>query len=635
MFLNRIAFLASIFVLLGTQGLSAQTPLDTSKQKVPLRIVSFSENNFSYGNSGKTDSLNYQLDSFQIVHPFLISTGNLGSPGKSLSFQSHVAEPFSVRPDAFSYFGFNRYYRKFYSTNQPYTLLQYFVGQRREQYVDVIHTRNFGDNLNFSFHFIRARSEGFYKRQNTSNTSVRSNLWYKSPAKRYAFMADVYWTGANVAENGGIANDSSFEFSNQIDRQIVEVNLENAGTIQRRRGVWMKHTFGFGNVTDTLTLDSAHIYNVITPSWGISLVSELSDEKYNYNDGFPQSGFYDVVYRDTLLTADSTYCWRINNSIRLEKFNQNGARSFRGYVGARHEAGEYFNDTIYHHFQNVFAEGNVSFVMKQDSVFQIRAASWYVMSGTGKGNYQFRGFIQVPLNFGKKKIEGAIIFLFVNSQKLNAQQLYTNYSGNHLRWQNSFVSTESTDAGGGLKYCGKTWLKQFSILTHYKSLTNWIFFDSTFLPQQRAGIMSVVGGTISADIDFHPFHFATRFTSNIPSSDTLRLPEYVSQSTLYVNLRLFKNALQLQVGVDVTWFSEFTAEAYMPAVVQFYLQNQRTVGNYVYIDPWVSFRIKPVRIFVKAEHVNAGMMGRKYFLLDGYPHNDFALKIGISWLFTD
>jgi hypothetical protein len=55
----------------------------------------------------------------------------------------------------------------------------------------------------------------------------------------------------------------------------------------------------------------------------------------------------------------------------------------------------------------------------------------------------------------------------------------------------------------------------------------------------------------------------------------------------------------------------------------------------MYISPWLSFRVKPVRVFVKVDHVNAGLMGRKYFLLDHYPHNDLALKIGISWLFND
>lgn len=641
MFDNRRIIFILAFFLFRAFVLTAQVQNDSANIKVPLRIFSFSESCFNYGNSSVRDSITYKLDSFQIVHPFLLSTGNLGAPARTLFFQSPEAEPFSVRRDAFGYFGFNRYNRKFYSTNQPYTLLQYFVGQRREQYVNVVHSRSFGENLNFSFHFIRARSEGFYKRQNTSNTSVRSNIWYKSPGKKYALMADVFWTGANVAENGGLENDSSFEFSNQIDRQVVAVNLENAGTIQRKRGVWTKHTFGFGKTTDTLMLDSARVYNVITPAWGISLVSELSDEKYNYNDGFPQSGFYDVVYRDTLQTSDSTYCWRVNNSIRLERFNQYGLKMIKAFVGARHEGGEYFNDTIYTNFTNIYAEGALEYTF--DTVGQANNTSfrrtmkntldvsgWYVVSGTNSGDYllDLNGTIALAGNSMLLSVKG-------ETRGLSPAMIYRNYSGNHLRWQNSFTQTKRSSTEitfSFVRYRNLLLEASAKLITEVDPL----YFDETFLPAQYHGDINNSSVGLLASWKWGWFNSASRVTFNSTSNDSIfRYPEWVVQHTMFANMMLFKNAMQLQVGVDVTWFSEFTAEAYMPAVAQFYLQNQRAVGNYVYIDPWVSFRIKPVRVFVKAEHVNAGLMGRKYFLLDGYPHNDFALKIGISWLFSD
>lgn len=631
MFDNRRIISILAILLFSALVLKAQTKTDSSNIKTALHIDFFNENNLGYGNRSIRDSITYKLDSFQIAHPFLLSTGNLGAPGKYLTFQSSIAEPFSVRPDVFGYFGFNRYNRKFYSTNKPYTLLQYFVGQRREQFVDVIHSRNFGDNLNFTFHFIRARSEGFYKRQNTSNTSVRSNIWYMSPGKRYSLMADVFWTGENVAENGGIANDSSFEFSNQIDRQVVAVNLENAGTIQRKRGVWMKHTFAFGDVTDTLKLDSSRVCQVITPKWGLSLVSELFDEKYNYNDGFPQSIFYDVIYRDTLLTADSTYCWRINNSVRLERFNQYGKKSVRGYVGIRHEDGEYFNDTLYRHFQNVYAEGTVEWIPLNDSSVRLAGNAWVVGTGTNAGDY----FAQ--LSGSRVHFNGKLTTTLKGwMSETSPAMLFQGYSGNHLRWVNSFAKTANAGWEVQANLLLNSIVSKIALIGHSDYAIDPLYFDSTFLPQQYHGRIATGAITLLFNIDADWFHSCSGITNAWTSNDEIiRIPQFIARESVYANLRLFKNAMQLQVGIDATWFSEFTAEAYMPAVAQFYLQNQRKVGNYVYIDPWVSFRIKPVRVFVKAEHINAGLMGRKYFLLDGYPHNDFALKVGISWLFSD
>jgi len=38
---------------------------------------------------------------------------------------------------------------------------------------------------------------------------------------------------------------------------------------------------------------------------------------------------------------------------------------------------------------------------------------------------------------------------------------------------------------------------------------------------------------------------------------------------------------------------------------------------------------------VKADHLNAGWFGRKYYQVPHYPGNDFALKFGLSWIFND
>ncbi len=603
-----------------------------------MKIVSFDEHNLHYGNNTAQDSIHYKLDSFQIVHPFLINTGNLGSSGHTLLPRFTTRDAFSVRPDAFSYFGFNRYNRKFYNSNQPYTLLQYFVGQKQEQYVNVIHARNFGDNLNFSFHFIRARSEGFYRRQNTSNSSVRANLWYMSPTKRYSLMTDIFWTGQNVAENGGLANDSTFTHGNQLDRQVNEINLNDAGTVQRKRGVWMKHTFALGKVTDTLVLDTARSYNVITPAWGISLVSEFFDEKYNYNDTDPQSGFYNTIYRDSNTTADSTYCWRVNNSVRLEKFNQKGAKSINSFVGVRHEAGEYFNDTIYKRFQNIYAEGRMVYIFNQTfqpfcgmtrRVYrnQVDAGGWYVVSGYNSGNYE--------LNLNGSISLGLLTQVAVHgtTSALTPDVLFTNYSGNHLRWENAFKKVNRSVSEIVVTNCGRNFLLE--VRAKFLSEENALYFNTDFVPSQYEGTINTSSVSLLVSWKAGWFNSATRFTYAHTSNTIIRMPGMLLEHTMFANLNLFKNAMQLQVGADVTWFSEFTAEAYMPAVTQFYIQNSRHAGDYMYISPWLSFRVKPVRVFVKVDHANAGLMGRKYFLLDHYPANDLALKIGLSWLFND
>lgn len=607
---------------------------ESESDSIPTLIHSFAESNPQFGNEIQKDSLRYSLDSFPQVHSFRLSTGNLGAPSQELNFRLAAFEPFSVRKDPFAYFGFNRYQRQFYFSNKPYTRLSYFVGQRREQYVDVLHTRNFGDNLNFSFHFKRIRSEGFYLRQNTSNTSVRSNIWYKSPGKRYAFMADVYWTGANVAENGGLAKDSVFEFGPSVNRQVHSVNLSQAGNIQRKRGLWTKHIFAFGKITDSIQLDSITKRAVITPAWGISIINEIGDEMYQYKDSDPNSGFYYVIYRDSTETNDSTYLWRMNNAMHLELFNQYGARKFSGFAGVRHETGEYFQDTIYKHYQNIYVEGEVAWRIDSGSVVKLSGA--YVVAGTNQSDYSWKFSVSSPVNYKWLSVDGLVLHGSFAANMKSAEIFYTNYSGNHQRWVNSFVPVSQNAVNAGAFYQGKNWLRILGVAAEFMNADNYLYLDSNWLPQQISDNIAVSSVKIQAATKFGWFNMHARYSLNVVSNNELmRIPEHVVVSSLFADFYLFKHKLQMQVGADVTWFSQFTGEGYLPSIAQFHLQSERNVGNYIYIDPWVSIRIRPVRVFVKAEHVNAGLMGRNYFMLANYPHNDFALKFGVSWLFND
>lgn len=604
---------------------------ESESDSIPAVIYSFTENNPHFGNEIQKDSIQYSLDSFPQVHSFRLSTGNLGAPSQELNFRLAAFEPFSVRKDPFAYFGFNRYQRQFYFSNKPYTRLSYFVGQRREQYVDVLHTRNFGDNLNFSFHFKRIRSEGFYLRQNTSNTSVRSNLWYKSPGKRYALMADVYWTGANVAENGGLVKDSVFEFGSATNRQVHDIKLDQAGNVQRKRGLWTKHIFGFGKITDSIQLDSITKRAVITPAWGISVINEIGDEMYQYKDLDPISGFYSVIYRDSTETNDSTYLWRLNNAVHLEMFNQYGTRKFSGFAGVRHEAGEYFQDTIYKHFQNLSLEGKVNVALKKLGGGQFSIQGHYSAAGTNRGN------VNLKLSIGELKFHDRIsAFAYGSVMKFSPSFQTMHYSGNHQRWLNTFgdVVVQNTDVG--LIISKLKWLDKLIIMSNTTIVSNYLYIDENGLPNQLNDYFKVTNLVVLWNFKMDWFNLRSRLNWQlISNTDLIRLPEWTTTNSVFADFKLFKRKLQMQIGADVTWFSQFTGEGYLPSIAQFHLQNERKVGNYIYIDPWVSIRIKPVRVFVKAEHVNAGLMGRNYFMLANYPHNDFALKFGVSWLFND
>lgn len=545
-------------------------------------------------------------------------------------------ETFRSRPGSFNYFGYRGENRRFFDSERPYTKIQFILGQKEELNVGITHAHPFGKNCNVAFGFDRIRSAGFYKRQNTNNTSVNLNGWYRAPGRRYALLADIYWTAINTAENGGIANDSDFEFSSQLDRQIVQVNLSGAETKQRLRGAWVKQYWSFGPIADTINKgDSLRPRTKIYPSWALVHSVGISDEKYVYVDRDPQGGYYANVIRDTNITHDSTYTWKVENGLWLERFqlhDKGQARNVFGKIGVRHESGEIFNDSsIYLAFSNFLIDGSINFKKDGDRegwkkfIPDVDAKAWMAIIGYNKGDY----FIQARAGKAGKYSIAA------DQKRQHPDFIYSHYYGNHFTWINDFFSSTQTDLlATGLKFFGKSNLLGLTVGLH--NYDKPLYFDEYSLPAQYSGSVKAISGRVYLSLGTKSFKTKTDLSWNkLPEASPIRLPEFIVRESVYGNFRLFKKALQLQVGVDGTWCSAFYGDAYNPNLSQFYIQNTKEIGNYVYLDAWVSIKIKPVRIFVKADHLNAGMFGRNYYLIPHYPQNDFALKFGLSWVFND
>jgi hypothetical protein len=617
-------------LLLAGFSIHAQTPAKKSITKkdttIPVDSSQFfllSEDQLPFASPNTGTKITNQLDGFQNYYSREANLGNVGSPQKNLRLPGPQPDAFSRGPNYFTWFGRIPQDRHFYNSELPYSKLYLVLGMRQEQNVNVIHAHPFGKNCNVAFEFERVRSEGFYRRQNTNNTYVNLNGWYRSPGRRYALLGNVFWNGNNIAENGGIKIDDSFEKASQLDRQLVSINLNSASTRQRIRGAWVKQYWALGPVTDTLSekTDSTEFKSQITPRWAIVNTIEVRDESYVFEDLLPASGFYENIYHDSDLTMDSTYLWRVENGLWLEKFTPGtSGLSFR--LGARYEAGEIKNDTIYRHFDNVFLDGKATY--RFDKFGDVVAKGWYVLNGFNRGDYKFESAISA--------FRSGIVFEYAH---LSPQFVFTNYSGNHFRWQNDFSKSDLASA----RIYAVPFYAKFNMLMISAQWNNYyrpVFFNSDLLPEQFNGSVNAFSVKVRLDLGKEHFRTVSFITWNsVPASSPLRLPQLIVRESIYVNYKLFKSALLLQAGIDMTWYSSYYADGYDPNVAHFFVQDEKKIGNYLYLDPWVSLKIKPVRIFVKADHANAGLFGRTYYATPHHPGNDLSVKFGISWIFND
>ncbi|MEG2479384.1 MAG: putative porin, partial [Mucinivorans sp.] len=70
------------------------------------------------------------------------------------------------------------------------------------------------------------------------------------------------------------------------------------------------------------------------------------------------------------------------------------------------------------------------------------------------------------------------------------------------------------------------------------------------------------------------------------------------------------------------------------STARFFNQREKQLGNYPYLDAFVSAKWKRLRILLKLQHFNANLLGnQEYFQVLHYPQNRMMFKIGISWSF--
>ncbi|TND07736.1 MAG: hypothetical protein FD123_3055 [Bacteroidetes bacterium] len=647
-FLFRCFFTVATGAILAIPA-SAQKKTDTLPTPVDSsRFFYFTASRFSPDTVLLTE-ITHKLHGFQYYHARQINTGNIGSAEKAFSPYIIPAPGFSRGRSYFDYFGYdNLRNRKFFSVKKPYTRIVAVLGQKQEQVIAITHAQNIGKNLNVAFGFDRIRSDGFYLRQNTNNTAVNMTSSFRGPGKRYALLTNFYWTSADVAENGGIVNDELFEDNPSTNRQLIGVKISSAETNERKRGAWIKQYRAFGEKGyDTISRgDSAKPARVrmkVAPRSALYLETSIEDRDFKYFDTDTSSGVYSTIYRDSAETNDSTHLLKMDNAFGWQYLRKIPPRDFsvsKAGIGIRHQFGKLNNDTIRTTFSDILAEANLRFTFRHFLPDKSTAHktypdlpgiyldlfSQYVVSGTHAGD------MKAITRFSFQQANGNRLSIGADWTQREPDWLYKHYSGNHYRWQNDFSKTGLLHAVAE----GELFRANLKAGLQVFNYSRPLYFDSVSLPAQLNGDLLIPGAFVNHKLKAGWFNLWSEIQYNrIADTAVIRIPELVVRESVFADFILFKKALMMQIGADVFYHTTYYADDYNPNLAQYQLQSSRKFGNYPFVDLWLSIKIKPVRIFVKMEHLNSGLMGNTYYFTQHYPQNDRALKVGFSWIFND
>ncbi len=601
-------------------------------------VFFFYEKNYNL-DSIMSCNLDTSLNNFQKYNPLkqddkhFASLGNIGLSNKNIIFIPYASMGFNYGIHSFDNYLYNCANIKYYKVLNPFTDLFYVQGgsgDKIEQFFRVTHSQQIRRGLTLGLVYRVISSLGNYNRQRSNNTNVAFKARYSSKNKRYGFISNYIHNNLDVYENGGIKYDSIFEKNIEKDRRMITVNLKKAENKWKESGFYIKQFFklnkDFSKVNnDSLSKEQTKKHFKLGRIYHSFKYLKQTQE---YKDDLQDNNFYHNIFKDSLNTYDKIGIKYFENVLSWANADKT-MDPILFSINLKHkytELLEYSGTSDYKikYFNQFIPYAKISINISKG--LSIKGNISYVNGDYNGGDYKIHTQISQLLGNTNHNI-GSITF-YALMLKQQAGYFYNHYSSNNFQWDNDFEKQKLFS--WGLKYKFKT----LETGVNYYNVNNFVYLDTAALPEQSNKKINVLKAYIYKEFKFKKLDIDSKFIyQHVSGDNVLRLPDIIYDISVYYNLSLFHNALNMQSGFDVFYNSKYYAEAYMPAIKEFYIQNDKKIGNYPYIDFFINLKIKRTRIFLKYQHLNSGIGGYNYYTTPHYPMQDGIFKYGVSWMF--
>lgn len=598
--------------------------------------------------------VNKPLDTvFSLFHRFRIAEhyspvnaglGNYGLPFYQLNFFDRISNPDNFLYSYYYPFMYVPERAVFMNTQVPFTELKWSFGaprQTSEQTFRVLHTQNVNRFLNFGLIYDIIYSLGQYSYQRSDDKNFTFFSSYTGNKYKMYFSGGI--NNITSFENGGIPDLQQLE--QQSNTRDVPVNLggaSNAVSRLKNRSLLLVQRYTIGN--NSSTPGDSSLRKGFPLSGTFSHILTMEGNRRTYYDELPESGFYDSIFinQPGTPTFDSLSSGMIKNTIRFD-FATDESRKFRlgGGAGLRNEVLRYSqiiptHDTSYADTAVWKRSNNVLVGSLYNNIgqkFGWEANGELFLSGYRAGDFNLSG--KIISSFGLKN---GVASWIVRGGISNSQPSfwYEQWGSTHFEWNTQMRKELRINAGTDISLPRRLGNIRFD----YAIIDNYTDFDSTAYPSQFSGGLSVATLAINKELKAWKFHLNTDIILQKSSNqEVLDLPFITVKSAgFFEHLWQFKStggSLNTQLGVDLTYHTEYFPYSYMPATGRFYRQALIRAGNYPFIDVFLNFKLKRTRVFIMLDHVNAGFMGYDYFMTPDYPMNSRMFRYGLSWTFYD
>jgi hypothetical protein len=558
--------------------------------------------------------------------------------GQTYNTLQYSLNSFSPLPE----FGFKAKHFNFKEANEiryssvatPVTELYFKTVMKQGQNVDAFFTVNISPRLNFSIAYKGLRSEGRYINQLSSTGNFRFTTSYNTLNKRY--FANAHFVSQDILneENGGITTIEDFESENPDfqNRERLEVFLTDAKSFLKGKRVFLDHLFRVNSNKGSNNLYVSHQFN-------------YENKYFEYNQATVQSS---VGGRTVYRFGDSYKTSGINDQTHYNKtYNKVGLIYENTTLGKfQFYADDFFSNFYYNQILILDDETVPSSLSRRiNSIagqYDYQKNKWtgkflFTRSVTNQSLSNMEAKLQYELND-----ETQLSFQYQNINKL-ANDNYNLYQSSYVNynWSNDFKNEKINSI---IVNANSPWV---DVSVQYSTLNDHLYFADVSTPDQIALRQQIIAPaqyantinylSVKASNEFKYGKFAldnTILYQKVDQSNAiLNVPEFLTRNTLYFSQEMFRKALFLQTGVTFNYFTNYYANEYNPVIAEFFVQNNKEIGNFTNFDFFINAKIQRTRIYLIAEHFNSSFSGNNFYSSPNNPYRDFMIRFGLVWNF--
>jgi hypothetical protein len=571
--------------------------------------------------------------------------GNLGSPMESRVFFERPDRSQFMFNDAFYYYMKTPGNFAFLNTKIPHSNVAYQrAGSRKlmEERLQAILATNIGKKLNFGINADYLYARGYYQAQSAKHLDwVFFGNYIADRHKLHLYIQSADYTNA---ENGGISND----------RDITHPTIQGSSTTTRdistrlsgrdQNTTWNRlkgaraylnyhYSLGFNRPTDTITEEGDTLQQFIPVSSIIYTFDYRTNRKNFYtNDSSAVARYYadrpDLYAPYPGGVRDSTSAWTLSNTLALSlregfsnwaKFDLTAflTQDLRSFTIMTADRLIERKATLH----STYVGGELA--KRTGSILRYNAQGSLGLLGENLGDLNLSGTIEtrIPIWGDTASVQAS-----ASLKNLEPTWYEKHYRSRYFQWDTDFGKTRRLRISGVLDIPHT----HTRLTLDVENLTNYIYFDPSGMPAQHSPGIQIAALRLDQNFHWKALHWDNQVVyQKTGNAAILPLPDLAAYSSLYIQFPI--TVLTIQLGANVHYWTKYYAPSYEPALQQFKLQNEVTVGNYPMASAFVNCHLKQTRFFI--EYYNAGSLllsPPDYFSLPHYPVNPAMLKLGLS-----